>query len=325
MGRKESLSVTLNSHGLIQLKLENIAEGDVFSVVEGITELQLPSSILQPLDHRMELLLSTGGDLVIRRAQKEADRISLRGFAAVISYLRWVNARQDYSVLPRNWPVPNSNTDPTAAVLTQATSWASPMPQPQPQPVPQPIMAQPASGEVAEVRGELRVLRELLLDRQSGAAPMPAVAPSAEEHVRELQNALEILRTEVARLQDPNAAAMASPAPVPVPAPAVPAVAAPAPMPSGSDAHQMAKRLEYLMTEIGLAPEVALMLVQPEGMPAQAEAALQPPDVVEDILSELRSQIPAPEPTQMAPAMPAPNSTEYMLLSEYFRSVFQAN
>ncbi len=53
MGRKGTLSFMLNSRGQFQLKLDAAHEGDQFFVVEGISELEVPARILQPLDDRL--------------------------------------------------------------------------------------------------------------------------------------------------------------------------------------------------------------------------------------------------------------------------------
>lgn len=178
MGRKGGLATFLNGQGKLQLRLENAAEGDRFYITDGIDELELPSRIVQPLDPQLELLLSsTDGELVIRRGDNEVERISLKGFGPVAAYLRWLTARQDYTVLPRGWPIPTSGT--VASGVTQAAGWQSPMPQPQNLPIQGAEAALAADAEVAEVKGELRVLRELLLNnRTAGQQPVAAAIPT---------------------------------------------------------------------------------------------------------------------------------------------------
>ncbi len=192
MGRKGSLSVLLNSRGQLQLKIDDVLSGDRFFVSEGVSEIEIPERIIQPLDTQLELLLSTGGDLIVRRGETEKDRLSLAGFMPVGAYLRWVAARQDYTILPRGWPIPNA-AGPEGGV-TQAASWQSPMPQPQNfpagqngfaqnqfQPVAQPLQVQPqqasvtsTQSEVDDVRSELKILRELLMKRNAETrAPVP--------------------------------------------------------------------------------------------------------------------------------------------------------
>ncbi|MBO9478205.1 hypothetical protein J7382_11725 [Shimia sp. R11_0] len=129
--RKSGMEVFLTERGQLQLKLEDALAGDTFYVMEGVSEIQVPERILQPLDVQLELLLGAGGDLVTRRGGVEVGRVSLKGFSAVTAYLRWIAARQDYSVLPRGWPVPNAEGAGAANTMTQAASWNSPMPQPQ--------------------------------------------------------------------------------------------------------------------------------------------------------------------------------------------------
>jgi len=126
--RKDGLEVFLTDRRQLQIRLEEALAGDMFFVSEGVSEIQVPERILQPLDVQLELLLGAGGDLVTRRGGSEVARTSLKGFSAVTAYLRWIAARQDYAVLPRGWPVPNAAA---ATSVTQPASWNSPMPQPQ--------------------------------------------------------------------------------------------------------------------------------------------------------------------------------------------------
>jgi hypothetical protein len=126
--RKDGFEVFLTDRGQLQIRLEDALAGDTFFVSEGVSEIQVPERILQPLDVQLELLLGAGGDLITRRGGSEVARTSLKGFSAVTAYLRWIAARQDYAVLPRGWPVPNAASDSS---VTQPASWNSPMPQPQ--------------------------------------------------------------------------------------------------------------------------------------------------------------------------------------------------
>ncbi|WP_299419040.1 hypothetical protein [uncultured Shimia sp.] len=126
--RKDGLEVFLTDRGQLQMRLENALAGDMFFVSEGVSEIQVPERILQPLDVQLELLLGAGGELSTRRGGTEVSRVSLKGFSAVTAYLRWIAARQDYVVLPRGWPVPNAET---AGGMTKPAAWNSPMPQPQ--------------------------------------------------------------------------------------------------------------------------------------------------------------------------------------------------
>ena len=335
MGRKGALQVTLNNRGQIQLTLENVADSDKFSISEGISELPLPQTLLQPLEPRLEILLASGGELIGRRGDNEIHRISLAGFAAVIPYLRWVAARQDYTVLPRGWPVPNAVAAQEANRLTQSPSWQSPMPQPHV--ITQTLGSDPSQGDpslpgvnsdVAEVRGELNVLRELLLNRQGelpNTAQVPQPLPGAplgltqvqpitthgqnlNGRLEELQNMANLLQSEIARLQG------TVPQP-PQPAPAeAPAAAEPKPeMAAPTDASRVAHHLEYLMTEIGLAPDVALMIVQQQQSADAPMPETANDTVVNDILQELRAQIPEMEN----------KNEEFHLLTDYFKSVTQ--
>ena len=126
--RKDGLEMFLTDRGQLQMRLENALSGDMFFVSEGVSEIQVPERILQPLDVQLELLLGAGGELSIRRGGTEVSRVSLKGFSAVTAYLRWIAARQDYAVLPRGWPVPNAET---TGGMTKPAAWNSPMPQPQ--------------------------------------------------------------------------------------------------------------------------------------------------------------------------------------------------
>lgn len=332
MGRKDALQVTLNSRGQVQLELTNITENDQFVLSDGISELPLPPTILQPLEPRLELLLASGGEISVRRNNNEVHRISLSGFGAVVPYLRWVAAQQDYTVLPRGWPVPNASVGHDNPGMTQTSLWQSPMPQPHvvtpnvAAQAPAPAIAgnQQIGSDVAEVRGELNVLRELLLGQQPAAAaptptlvPQPAAPGSTEALVARIDELMQItagLQEELHRLKNPDTVAadpMQTRSEYGVMVPEQP-----------ENPRNVARHLEYLMTEVGLAPDVALMVVQQaqQSHQASADAVTQEHNqVVNDILQELRAQLPSgtteePETTQMNA------SNEYQLLSDYFRS-----
>lgn len=123
LARKGDLSIAVNSEGKLQLSMNGIEAGDQYFIADALTEFELPGNIWQPLDHRYENVLAIGGELVVRRGQNEIARVSLTGFSAVTSYLRWILAGQDYLSLPRNWPVPNSSSNHTNQSLTNSQNW----------------------------------------------------------------------------------------------------------------------------------------------------------------------------------------------------------
>ncbi len=362
MGRKESLQVTLNTRGQVQLEIANLTPKDQFILADGISELPLPASILQPLEPRLELLLAAGGELIVRRNNQDVQKVSLAGLAAVIPYLRWVAARQDYTVLPRGWPVPNAGNNNDSSGLTQTSQWQSPMPQPQiatrlqQQGTMLAPVSNPAFGaspqvkqDVAEVRGELNILRELLLDRQAPsnmpvtpvAATAMAISPEPlqqsdtlqlEARIAELMQITTTLQQELNNLQSGSAEQSVT---------AQPDLGVlPSMQPEGT--RDIARHLDYLMTEVGLAPDVALMVVQQAQQSQQASvdtAQIEQEQVINDILKELRSQLPdqpaAPltnDDTAMQqadtdlndqPSGGAIDRSEYQLLSNYLKSVMQ--
>ncbi|MHA7875632.1 hypothetical protein [Roseivivax sp.] len=339
MGRKGAMQVALTPAGQLQLDIENASEGDDFVLAENIDELALPKTLLQPLDRRLEALLSSGGELVIRRNGAEVARISLSGFYAATTYLRWVAARQDYAVLPRGWPVPNSVQDGPGA-LTRTEAWASPMPRPltapgAPAQAPAPALpgtAQPPrmAEDVAEVRGELRILREMMMGQPvvpapGAGAPLPPAAPQAPgamaERLTALEAQAEALLSEIAHLRGVMApAAHGAPQAALAPQSLSPAPAALGSGP-GSEAERISRQLDYLMTEIGLAPDVALTVIQHQRLEAdpEAQASRAAEDaLIDSILAEIG---PAPAPPQ--PPAPEIPPEDYQLLSDYVRSVME--
>lgn len=333
VGRKGSMTLILTARGELQIQLEDIRPGDRFFVAEGVTEIELPETILAPLEPQMELLLAAGGDLVVKRGEAEADRISLTGLYPVGAYLRWVAARQDHAVLPRGWPVPTA----TQGSVTTAVNWSSPMPQPQAYPqtgaveppeasqtvtVPDPTRTR-TQAEVAEVRGELRVLRELLVNRAAttdpAVPPAPQASPDVTARIAELQQAARQIQADLARLQGqpapPQTQAQAQPttppaqAPNPGPGaqsdlaavaaalgliptpetatqPATAPVPAQAPQPAQHSPNaDIAARLQYLIADIGLDPKTALMVLEM----AENKNTKQT-QTVEDIINEIEPQ-----------------------------------
>ncbi|MFY0597498.1 MAG: hypothetical protein JXQ85_13790 [Cognatishimia sp.] len=331
MARKGPMSVTLNSKNQIQLEIENTTETDAFSIIDGVSQLNLPSDILLPLDSRMEILLSEGGDLLVTRAQKEVDRISLTGFAAVTAYLRWVSAQQDYIVLPRDWPIPNASPSAPSALLTQAASWQSPMAQPTT------FGSADRDPEVAEVRGELNVLREMIFDQPKTTEMSVSSHENQTTSLDELQLALQMLGDEVAKLRSEGVATdrtrvskgqdmpeSTQPGPPPVATQESHDFASF----QAGEMHETLLHLNYLISVMKMEPAEAIRVLFPEvlahecigKLPVEAEvnqygtnASVENSQFNQD---PMRSSDPAV-------SVPVPDG-EYQLLSNYFRSVFEA-
>ncbi|MEO0484388.1 MAG: hypothetical protein AAF092_00600 [Pseudomonadota bacterium] len=183
IARKGPMSLVLSSDGRVQMSLEQVQATDTFAINDGFSELQIPPRVKGVLDGQMETLLSGGGSLVVRRNGDVIDDISLQSFSSVVAYLRWVAARQDYNALPRDWPVPNGRA-PLQTAQDVPSVWPDTADRVQPVPVTQQAAAAPAANdtELAAMKAELALLRDLLLRQQSaGTAPMaPAAAPAAQ-------------------------------------------------------------------------------------------------------------------------------------------------
>lgn len=133
--KKGALEIVLAPSGSLRLNLTGITPGDTFFVSDRRSELPLPPTILEPLDARLEALLSTGGELIIKREVETVQSVSLLGFTAAATYLRWVSQRQSPRVFPVGWPVPAQSQSQLATGLTQPDQWsaanAGPTAQPQ--------------------------------------------------------------------------------------------------------------------------------------------------------------------------------------------------
>lgn len=381
MGRKGPLSIILNSRGQIELKIDDILSGDRFFVSEGVSEIEVPERILQPLDTQLELLLSSGGDLIVRRGENEKDRISLTGFMPVTAYLRWVTARQDYTILPRGWPVPNAVNAESG--LTQSASWQSPMPQPQnfaanqatgttnlsQQPTPtlqvQPILVPAATNtsenEVAEVKSELKILRELLMEKsqnegrgqdsvqmhepqQTGsiATLMPDSMGKSDinDQIAALQKAANQIQADIQRLTQPTVDqsqhTLSTIQLNPQVQPRNLAAEEQRSLSLEDPTLVLAQRMQYLTQELGLDSQTALTLLQigqknapntednsNQTSPMQIETTQNPAKTHEELVAQILKELESDfAPRPTADATPsAPNSDEFQLLSRYFKSV----
>lgn len=325
MGRKNGLAVALTSRGTLQLRLENVVESDQFFVADGISELPLPQNILQPLDPRLELLLSSGGELVVKRREAEAERVSLVGFSTVAAYLRWISARQDYVVLPRGWPVPNSNATAAGIGLTQAANWQSPMPQPLiPQAVPDVAggASQNQISEIAETSKEafalLKEMAEPMPMRYE--TPVPLGGTMDQSLLLSLKASIDLL---LGQLEQHGNCTPTSHA-IPKTQDALAMMENPEGQSNNANEESMktdvslSERLQFLIEEIGLPADLALIVAQQD---QATEDSVQDgsEDVVSDILEELKSQL------EIEGSKPetSDSKVEYQLLSEYFKSVSQ--
>ena len=141
---------------------------------------------------------------------------------------------------------------------------------------------------MAEVKGELKVLRELLLKRnqaqptENAAMAKPVAEPAAaspavdqvSEQIAALQKAAEQIQQDIARLNSAEPAALQgglasiSLTQQPTPQQMVQTQAQMAPDMMEDPAVKTAKRLQYLMSEIGLDAKTAMMLLQMGQAPA---------------------------------------------------------
>lgn len=354
--RKDGMEMFLNDRRQVQLKLENVVAGDTFHIVEGVSEIQIPERVLQPLDLQLETLLASGGELSARRGGNEIARVSLKGFSAVTSYLRWIAARQDYAVLPAGWPVPNGRTSEANATVTQVANWASPMPQPQilAAEAVLPTAAVPApNGEAEALRAEIAELKRLLMQEAATPAPFqpappvvvntspPPVADVATPQVQQLIDTIAQLQSEVETLRTARSETVELPPVEVAHVPMVQTVALPEPAVAeqATNAQETARRLGFLMEELGLDMQTAVTVMQLSSKSdapsadamstAKAETAmtgtnvLYQTDVVDQILAELEAEIAQPT-VQAVPQetrSERPTQSEYQLLSRYFASV----
>lgn len=217
LARKGGLSVLLLASGQLQLKLDDALQGDTFFLSEGISEIQVPERILMPMDVQLETLLGTATELILRRGGEEVSRLSLRGFVATTAYLRWIKNRQDYSVLPRNWPVPNARNPEQQQRLTESSGWSSPMPRPQVLAPGQTILtiAPPATPvgttvngvqdrSFAEIEADLKAVKEILAQLSSAPPSEGEMVDSAgvETEMTQLQAFVTQLAAELGRLSE---------------------------------------------------------------------------------------------------------------------------
>jgi len=201
-GQKGVFHLSLTQRGQLQIQLENLGAGDQFFLSDGTNELPLPARILEPLDIRMESLLMAGGELVIKRNAQPVNSISLIGFSAVAAYIRWVAAGQDYAVLPRNWPIPNSAVADNQGI-TQPETWTRPNNATQ-SVVPWPNAGVTLAGrqQAAQPYDPTRPLNRILAAEES----LTAVAEPA--NILALQAEIQRLNAQLGLGQTPQPAAM---------------------------------------------------------------------------------------------------------------------
>lgn len=123
VAKKNNLEIGLTPEGKPQIQISGITPEDRFFLSDRKTELPLPNTILNPLDQKMEALLSAGGDLIIRRELETLQSLSLSGFSATVTYLRWVANTQASFVFPRGWPAPSQQPVTQNAVQNTSQNW----------------------------------------------------------------------------------------------------------------------------------------------------------------------------------------------------------
>ena len=408
---KGILGISSTNTGQFQLIIADYVEGEQFYLIEGTTEIQLPAQILKPLDARLETLLSSNGELVVRRGADERARVSLAGFGQTVAYLRWVAARQDYTALPQGWPIPNGAIAASPR-LTVPDTWNNPMAPNQIESVPAPLASVELAidPDVDALRREVETLRSLVSLSEFAIAPSQAeppesaaVTPSTIEPLLDADAArlaaLEAMVTKLSAglvttpicgadqplpcfsdslaVSEPSDAALSANSPLDVVTPhlglepvmvttdasapeLVPDIASlteSAPIvttepneapPLKTAQKDKAAQVEYLMNEIGLDAETALMVLQigPLGLELPANATEGCTDstlglafsdeMTRQALADMTAEIPRggfnvatqPEASSfnLGPITPTDEPiTEFVLLSDYLRSVFPPN
>jgi len=343
VARKGPLSMAINAQGLLQLSIEGVAAGDQFFISDMINEIELPDRIMMPLDPSFENVLAVGGDLIIRRGQNQTNRISLIGFSAVTSYLRWILAEQDYLALPRNWPIPNGNPARASPTLTAPDAWrniAAGANNLQLQASQSALIE--ASNSTNEEIASLRALVEQMsgdsatstgeaMTSTTDRVPAHTSVPTAVEY--ELQKAMSkiaALEVELARLganMQPNTVATT---PVSTAIMSTTNVSSTMMEQTKPELVMLAEQIQVLASEFGISPNVAALLLrhQAETSGGEMDWDLQHINLLigqGDAIDDLSPVIDAmngqqTELAQEEEPIVANASSEFILLTDYFRS-----
>ncbi len=191
VAKKGVMDVGLTAAGQVQIKINGITPNDSFYVSDRKSELPLPPSVFGPLDPRLEALLAGGGELIVKREVETVQSVSLAGFSAVATYLRWVAQRQSPRVFPRGWPVPAQSQNQFVSGLTQPNQWVSPNVGPQAvettwhnRQLPQPVSgaSQISGSNPTDVAANTQVdfLQQQILQLQNNLLQLQSAASLAE-------------------------------------------------------------------------------------------------------------------------------------------------
>lgn len=326
VARKGPLTVFLTGQNAVQLRLDGYRDTDRIYVAEELSEIELPAQVMMPLDARLEALLSVGGELITRRGEVEAQRVSLAGFGPVSTYLRWVVSGQNAASLPHNWPVPTESLAATQ-LLTRAPVGPSII-RNQTAPVyERPVVgaepAAPAPVPVVE-QTPLSALEQLLQNSAHTAVngapslqlfrdPAPTPTPQHQTEIANLARQIAELRAQVTAMQQASLASVPSSSPHTVQNPL--AWPAPSTPPSATD-------FDALVHELGLSSQNSVAPANDnELMDKPASPSRQREDVVTKILEELRAELPSLEVAPSQKSAPEvknpPPSPEFQSLNSY--------
>lgn len=124
VAQKNGMEIGLNEQGNVHFKISGITPDDKFYISDRKSELPIPNPIIAPVDNRFEALLSSGGDLIIRRQLETLQEIPLSGYLATVTYLRWVAQNQASFVFPIGWPVPSQQTKRDENIVAGSELWS---------------------------------------------------------------------------------------------------------------------------------------------------------------------------------------------------------
>ncbi len=335
-GQKGSMVLSTNAKNKILVSLAELQDGDRLFVSDGTQEIEAPARILEPLIPQLEALLSAGGDLIIKRGETVIETISLTGFSSVVAYLRWVAARQDYSVLPRDWPIPNASPNGQAATIASPTNWRN-----QNQPLivvdqstiaPLPTVAISKNDEgIEKVQDELQEIRELLsqtsnpvskVDMELGQTDNKSLSDPAAENLVQLSLRISKIENTLSEISSKFSDFETSLSSI---------------NNNGLNTHEThEQKIAFLVDAFEIDSDTADMILQSDGSNTHDEAQKIKPDSSnhDDVLTQIFDQLDMDRDvdsvattdlqveTQTSSNL---NSQDYQSLTKYFASVFDSS
>lgn len=114
---KEPIQLWMADENTPRFSIRGIAGNTRIFASDGTSKIELPHELLAELSPSVQEALVSASELILETEGDPPQKISMSGFIPALVYIQWIAKRQDPSVFPTGWPLPEIEADTQRAAL----------------------------------------------------------------------------------------------------------------------------------------------------------------------------------------------------------------